>query len=284
MVTIRTARIEDATACGRVLFEAFRALADLHHFERDFPSVEVGEAVAGMLLANPTSRGFVAEDHGVIVGCNFVDIGGLVAGIGPFAVDPGAQTRGIGRSLMHAAMEEATASNPAGTRFAQAAYNNTSLCLYTKLGFQAKAPLSVMQGSPIRSTFPGYQVVLATEADLPACNELCRRVHGLDRSRELEAAIAQGSATVVRHLDRVTGYATAVAFFGHAVAADNQSLKALIGAADHFPGLGFIVPTENHDLLFWCLDNGLRLVMQMTLMSSGLYATPTGSWLPSVLY
>jgi hypothetical protein len=38
---------------------------------------------------------------------------------------------------------------------------------------------------------------------------------------------------------RITGYATAIAFFGHAVGETNDDLKALIGAADSFPGTGF---------------------------------------------
>jgi hypothetical protein len=44
------------------------------------------------------------------------------------------------------------------------------------------------------------------------------------------------------------------------------------------------VPTQNYDLFAWCLANGLRLVMPMTLMSIGLYCEPDGAWLPSVVY
>jgi len=33
-----------------------------------------------------------------------------------------------------------------------------------------------------------------------------------------------------------------------------------------------------------CLANGFRLVMQMTLMTIGLYNEPAGAYLPSVLY
>ena len=34
----------------------------------------------------------------------------------------------------------------------------------------------------------------------------------------------------------------------------------------------------------WCLQNDLRLVNQMTLMTIGLYNEPAGAYLPSVLY
>ena len=89
---------------------------------------------------------------------------------------------------------------------------------------------------------------------------------------------------MVEHLGAITAYASDVAFFGHAVAENNQGLKALIGAASGFPGGGFLVPTRNSELLRWCLQHDLRLVYQMTLMTIGLYNEPDGAYLPSVLY
>jgi hypothetical protein len=91
-------------------------------------------------------------------------------------------------------------------------------------------------------------------------------------------------ATVVEHDGRITGYATALAFFGHAVGEDNADLKALIGAAPVFGGPGFLVPTRNADLLRWCLQHGLRITQPMTLMSIGLYNEPQGAFLPSIAY
>jgi hypothetical protein len=88
---------------------------------------------------------------------------------------------------------------------------------------------------------------------------------------------------VVEHLGRITGYATDMGFFAHAVAETNQGLKSLIGAAKAFPGPGFLLPTRNHEVFAWCLDGGLKLVMQMTLMTVGLYSDPAGAWLPSIL-
>ena len=172
----------------------------------------------------------------------------------------------------------------AGTRLVQAAYHNRSLCLYTKLGFETREPLSKIDGAPLQMKFPGYDVRPATERDVEACNQLCQRVHGHHRSGELQDAIRQGTARVVEHLGRVTGYATDIAFFAHAVGETNQDIKALIGAASAFPGGGFLLPTRNGELFRWCLQNGLRLVHQMTLMTIGLYNEPAGAYLPSVLY
>ena len=109
--------------------------------------------------------------------------------------------------------------------------------------------------------------------DLPTCNALCWRVHGHDRNGELRDAIRQGNARVVEHLGRITAYASEIAFFGHAVAETNLGLEALTGAAPGFDGGGFLLPTRNGELFRWCLEHGLRLVHQMTLMTIGLDKT-----------
>ena len=236
------------------------------------------------MLANPGFYGIVAERDGRIVGSNFADQRSSIAGIGPITVDPEVQNQGVGRSLMQTALDHLNARNLAGIRLVQSAFNNHSLCLYTTMGFRTREPLSVMQGPALNVKFAGYDVRPATEADIAACNMLCRRVHGFDRGVELRDAIAAQTAKVVEHLEQITAYATGMAFSGHAVAATNQDLKALIGAAPAFLGPGFLLPTRNHEVFAWCLEAGLGLVFQMTLMTTGFYNEPQGAWLPSVLY
>ena len=283
-ITIRPAVAGDAAPCGAILYRAFQTLADQHNFPPDFPSIEVATGLSSMLLANPGFYAVVAEDEGRIVGSNFADQRSPIAGIGPISVDPTVQNQGVGRNLMQAVVDHFAARNFPGIRLVQAAYHSRSLCLYTKLGFRTREPLSVMQGPPLNAKFPGYEVRPATRGDITACNLLCRRVHGFDRSGELRDAIDATTARVVEHMGRITGYAGDIAFFAHAVAETNQGLEALIGAAPAFPGPGFLLPTRNHEIFEWCLDRGLRLVMQMTLMTVGLYSEPAGAYLPSILY
>jgi hypothetical protein len=185
---------------------------------------------------------------------------------------------------MQAVLRRSHEGGFAGIRLVQAGYHNRSLALYLKLDFEVREQLACMQGPAIGKTVPGHAVRAATDNDLPACNRLCRRVHGHDRIGELADAVAKGEARVVEHGGRVTGYATPVAFFGHAVGETNDDLKALIGAADSFPRPGFLVPTRNGELLRWCLIEGLRITQTMTLMTMGLYNQPDGAWLPSVSY
>jgi hypothetical protein len=137
---------------------------------------------------------------------------------------------------------------------------------------------------PLDLEITGHTVRPAVEGDMKACNLLCHQVHGHDREAELRDAIKQKTATVVERGCRITGYATMVGFFGHAVAEDNDGLKALICGAQEFPGPGFLLPTRNSELLRWCLEKGLRVVQPMTLMSMGLYNEPDGAFLPSVVY
>ena len=281
---IRDAVPGDAADCGRIIFTAFQTLADHHRFPRDFPSADFAAGVASMLIGHPSVAGVVAEVDGAVIGCNFIDLRLPVAGIGPIAVDPAAQNKGAGRLLMQAVIDKANSRSAAGIRLVQAAYHNRSLCLYTALGFHSRAPLSALQGTPPSVRLPGYDVRPATEADSAPCNALCRSVHGFDRAGEVSDAIAGGSARVVEHQGKITGYTTGIAFFAHSVGETNNDLKALIAAANEIGGPGVLVPTQNYELFRWCLDHGLRLVMQMTLMSIGLYNEPSGAWLPSVMY
>jgi hypothetical protein len=99
-----------------------------------------------------------------------------------------------------------------------------------------------MQGPPIAAEIPGYHVRSAVEADLEACNQLCESVHGRNRGGELADSISQGTAVVVERGGRISGYATAMAFFGHAVGETTDDIKALIATAPAFDGI--LVPVR----------------------------------------
>jgi len=283
-IVLRPGTAADAAACGTICYEAFKAIGTEHNFPPDFPSPEVASGLLSMLLAHPRFYSVVAEGEGRIVGSNFLDERSSIAGLGPITVDPTGQNRGMGGRLMHDVLDRAARRQMAGVRLLQAGFHNRSLCLYTKLGFRTREPVSVLQGRPLGQKFPGYEVRPATAADVAACNRLCLQVHGFDRAGELRDAIDQKAASVIEHLGRITGYTTGIAFFGHSVAETNYDLMALIGAAPEFRGPGFILPTRNHEVFKWCLEAGLKLVFQMTLMTMGLYNEPTGAYTPSVLY
>jgi hypothetical protein len=142
-----------------------------------------------MPLAHPGFYSVVAEDQGQIVGSNFLDERSCIAGVGPITVDPTTQNRGLGLSLMQDVLDRAARQQKAGVRLLQAGYHNRSLCLYTKLGFWTREPISTLQGKPLGRKFAGYEVRPATAADVAACNRVCVQVHGFDCGGELRDAI-----------------------------------------------------------------------------------------------
>jgi predicted N-acetyltransferase YhbS len=284
MDTLRLATPDDAAACGRICYDAFSAINDVHGFPREFPSVEITAGLLRMLLEHPGFYGVVAERAGVIIGSNFLDERSTIVGIGPISVDPAVQNQGVGRRLMQDVIDRAASRHVPGVRLCQAAYHRRSLCLYTTMGFRTREPLSVMNGPPLNRRIAGYHVRAADHSDLDACNTVCFDVHGFDRGGELKDAIDQRTATVVERDGRITGYSTAIGFFAHSVARTNQDLIALISAATEFTGPGFLLPTRNYEVFAWCLANGLRLVAPMTLMTTGLYNEPAGAYLVCVLY
>ena len=220
------------------------------------------------------------EPH-ILIGTVF---GGWVTGVGPITIDPEIQNKGVGRTLMEAVLARSAERGHEGTRLLQAVFHNRSLSLYTKLGFDTREPISTMQGPPIKAPTPDHNIRSARMSDLEQCNRLCRQVHGHDRSGELRDAIEQGTAVVAEREGRIVAYATVIGFFGHMVGETNSDVQSLIANADAFLGPGVLVPTRNAELFRWCLENGLRVVQPMTLMTVGFYNEPAGAYLPSILY
>jgi predicted N-acetyltransferase YhbS len=283
-ITIRRATPEDAPACGAICFQAFFDINSAHNFPPDLPSAEDAVGLLTMMFSHPGFYCVVAESDGRIIGSNCLDERSPIAGVGPITVETGAQNAGVGRKLMDAVLARATERKFAGVRLLQAAFHNRSLSLYTKLGFDSREPISTMQGPPIQKPMDGFHVRPALVSDLAACNRVCLKVHGHERGGELADAIHQGTARVVEHGGRITGYTSSMAFFGHTLGETVRDVQALISAADSFGGPGILVPTRDAALFRWCLENGLRVKYPMTLMSLGMYQERVGSFLPSILF
>jgi GNAT superfamily N-acetyltransferase len=219
-MNIRPATPADAENVGPALYHAFCGVADRHRFPHDFPSAEGAMQLARMCVGSPDILGFVAEaEDGRFLGSNFLWRQDAICGVGPISVVPDAQGRGVGRALMGAVIE--AGKDAAGIRLVQDAFNTASLSLYAGLGFEVKEPLVLMQGSPTgAAASPDTRVRPLEGRDHAACGELCRRVHGFDRSVEL-GQVAQVFPSVVAERDgRVVAYMAAPPLWNlnHAVA------------------------------------------------------------------
>lgn len=106
---------------------------------------------------------------------------------------------------MQAVIERSEAKGFAGVRLVQTVYHCRSLSLYSKLGFEVREHLFCFQGPAVDEKLYGYDVRPVKDRDVSACNALCGRIHGHNRSGELQEGIAQGTAMVVERSGRITG-------------------------------------------------------------------------------
>ena len=276
---LRAGKPEDAEIAGNICYEAFKTIAENHSFPMDLPNPETAIGFVSTLLKRPDVYSVVAEQDDEIVGSNFLWEGNQVAGVGPITINPQMQNSSVGRKLMEDVVRRSEEKGFLSVRLIQAAYHNRSLALYTKLGFNPIEPLSTMQGAPLNIKIEGSEVRPMTEKDVAECNNLTWRIHGHTRNQDLFDGIEQNTAFVVERGGRITGYTTSLGYFGHTIGETNEDLKAIIGASEAFLGVGFLLPTRNAEVLRWCLENGLKIIQPMTLMSRGLYQNPRGAFI-----
>ena len=284
-ITLRAPEPSDTKELARICFDAFGAIQDHHNFPRDFPVVEAAEQIIGSWIAHPSVWGVLAERDGRVLGSNFLDERDPIRGVGPITIDPEGQNAGVGRRLMRAVIERG--SGAPGIRLLQDGFHMRSLCLYQSLGFDVKEPVAVMTGKPRSGPVQDVDVRSVNESDLDACEALCKKVHGFERTNELRDA-TQAFAPVLAERDGdIVAYATSVTFWpmGHGVGESEEDMKALLlgaSAAGDEP-LAFLVPLRSA-LFAWGLSEGLRLTKPMNIMAMGAYQEPRGSWFPNVLY
>jgi L-amino acid N-acyltransferase YncA len=283
MIDIRPVQAADVPRCGEIMYLAFKTIAEQHNFPPDFPNVDATSGLLGMMADAPVFDGFVAEEAGSIYGSIFLSRRSAVGGISVITVDPISQNRMVGRQLMDTGMAHLADQGHKRQQLIQAGYHSRSLCLYAKLGFIATDLLSVVTGNPVDVEIPGRFVRQAKPEEAEVCNALCRQVHGFDRPGEVAGAIEHGMAVVVESEDGISGYASSIGYAGHGVGLSNEDLKALIVSVDEFSGPGVIIPTTNGELFKWCLENGLKVTQQLTLMDSAPSSPANGYWWPGIL-
>src|ERR687895_2307000 len=130
-LTIRSIEHTDAEICGKIGFQAHKAVSSAQGYPSEQPSIDFAVEMIKTLLANPYSQGYVAERGGKILGSIFVHKfpPSPVAAIGPLTVDPSAEG-GIGRALMEASLIEARKRGYEQVRLVQSPSPLRSFVLY----------------------------------------------------------------------------------------------------------------------------------------------------------
>jgi predicted N-acetyltransferase YhbS len=285
-LVIRRATHQDIDACSRINYQAFKGISDRHQFPgTDFPTLDVATERTGLLIDSPSFFDIVAENEGLVVGCGFMDERNPIRGIGPVSVDRTFQGKGTGRQIMKALLERG--QDAVGIRLVQESFNMASLSLYSSVGFEVKEPLLLVEGKFRSQPLSGVEVRPMGSKDVGECEALCNRVYGCDRTNEMKDALNFFSPLVASKQGRIVAYTCAVSAFGHSVAETEADMQALLlGAGAYSPDevLCFHLPMRYASLFRWCLQEGLRGLKPLAVMTIGEYRQPSGCYFPSSVY
>jgi GNAT superfamily N-acetyltransferase len=281
-IELRTTTTADVPELGRICYEAFKDIAESHGFPPDFPTVEFGQLVVGLMLQQEAEYCVSAWDGEAARGSNHIGLWDEGAGLGPISVDLGAQGEGIGRKLMLDVIDHARSAGFERIRLMQDAFNMRSLALYSSLAFDTKEPVAYLELSgagPVDANFRP-----ATQDDVPAMDALCREIYRVSRKNEISALMSAGFPGFVIDSGRIRGYLIGSAI-GHGVAETDDimlTLFASLGAS--VPDSLSNLPIREGDLYRRALAAGHRNRKVMNLMAIGPYEDPQGTWVPSVLF
>jgi ribosomal protein S18 acetylase RimI-like enzyme len=280
--TIRPLEERDVDRAGDVNFVAFHDVALRHGQPPVVTSPADARSYVRHLLAFDPLGGSVAELDGDVVGMAWVHLRGPVATIGPIAVDPQVQGRGIGRRLIARCLEVAGRRVPQ-VRLVQESYNARSLGLYLRLGFRVVAPLVELElgrGARAAAVSPtGATLRIATDADRMRLVERDGRAFGAPRPQSVDLYLRRGRTALAERGTALAGYAFGIAlgqlgYLGSASAEDGDVLLELLAfLASELHGerrsLRSLVPAGDRQLVDGMLGIGFRVFRACHYMVRG---------------
>jgi GNAT superfamily N-acetyltransferase len=136
----------DLERVGEILCHAFNDAAEKHGFAPRMRNAQEGTAWAWAIFRHTPHDILVADVNGRVAGICCLHPRGDQGGIGPVAVDPAYQGKGIGRQLMAALVKRADALQ--SVRLFQESFNPASFSLYYALDFLPVADLLEMTADP----------------------------------------------------------------------------------------------------------------------------------------
>lgn len=238
-VTVRPIEERDADRVGDLNFVAFYRVAVAHGMAPGVASPAESRSYIRHLLALDPLGGSVAEEDGEVVGVAWVHPRGPVATIGPVAVDPRVEGRGVGRRLLERAIELAGRGVPQ-VRLVHESFNTHALGLYLRTGFRIVAPLLDLELPPGTTVAPAPAPRSATVRP-GAADDRARlvardaRAFGAPRPQSIDLYLGRGRTLLAEAGRTLVGYAFGIgfrgtAFLGSASADDPDLLLALVTA------------------------------------------------------
>jgi len=265
-------------------------------------------------FARMVMEGCIAGDEGLIavrrgdgacMGAVFndeADIEEGAVGCGPWSARWGATQAGVGRALVTQIVSRSVRHGASSIRLIQIAANNTSMALYTSLGFDTREPLMAWKGA-LRADFVaaelargaamGFSTRPIEPRDIAAIDAIHTECNGISRKRSL---LAEASSERTRRdtflvvLDgkkRIVGYTTGLSPINHSVAKSDAALYYVLAAAHAAHAAALAADPSNpylqrppyqHTcvrlypaLTRWMLDGGMRCSRQVNLMVLGAW-------------
>src|SRR5262249_4695028 len=210
MATIRVLEERDADRAGDVNFLAFYDVALRHGQTPVVTTPADARSYVRHLLSFDPLGGLVAELDGGIVGMAWLHQRRPVGTIGPVAVTPRVQGRGIGRLLLERCIEAAGPRIPQ-VRLVHESFNTRSLGLYLRTGFRVVSPLVELElapGAAVLGVGPsGARVRAAGATDRPRLVERDARAFGAPRPQSIDLYLRSGRALVAERGSALAGYA-----------------------------------------------------------------------------
>jgi len=286
-VTIRPLVSTDVDAVAEADFAAFHDVALRHGLPPVVGAVrDSRDYVRRLVLADPLG-GFVAIEGDRIVGHAWVHVRGPIATVGPIAVEPASQSRGVGRALLARCLE--AASRAAQVRLVHESFNVHSLALYLGAGFRVVAPLlelSLAEGRDVQATGApeGTHVRLAVADDQARIVARDARGFGTSRAQDVERYLRAGRGVVAERGGALAGYALGgFGYLGSAAADDPELVLAMLSRLAAEPSLRVgalrtMVGATDRRLVDGLLGLGFRLFRACHYMVRGGGTAPPAGY------
>jgi predicted N-acetyltransferase YhbS len=176
-------------------------------------------------------------------------------GVGPLAVSPSWEGKGVGKQLMKYVMQKAVELGFKSTRLVVNAHDPSAFALYASVGYETKLPLALVSGllstkwndnyQPPKVALSNLTLSKMTIDDVEECCRLSVKVTGFSRSKELtccikadmdnnnenENAKAYSFVPYVMREEgqgRIVAYTSGLNSIGHTVAESNEYGKQLL--------------------------------------------------------
>jgi ribosomal protein S18 acetylase RimI-like enzyme len=239
---IRPLAPADVDAVAEADFAALQDVALRHGVTPVVRAVHESRANVRRLLAADPLGGFVAEDGGRVVGHAWVHPRGPIATIGPIAVEPACQRRGIGRALLAQCLQ-LPGSRATQTRLVHESFNTASLNLYFSEGFRIVAPILELTldpetPAPARAAPPSVTIRAAAAADQQRIVARDARTFGTSRPQDVERYLRSARALVAERGKTLAGFALGgFGTLGSAAGDDPELVLAMLAALAADPTL-----------------------------------------------